>query len=505
MKKKLIYTSLLLSGLSLIAKVFGFIREALLAHFYGATYITDGYLIAQNIVDTVFCSFTAAIVIGYITVMISKNDNNKTLNTVLNLLFLFFTIIAVFAFVFAPLLIRLFAPGFGTEAINITVKMLRIMLPFSIFYSFLFILSADLQSKNIFWHMGVYNLITNIILVLTVVISNGNYVLLSIGYGVSVIIPTIFVFLINTKKGFKYKLNMYNGNTYLKSIIVVAYPVFFIEVFTKLMVLIDKAFASNLGEGIITDINYANRTITIVLTFFVSIIATVLLPTLVKKAENKDLTEFKNTSEQIALYDMFIIMGITGLIAVCNNDIIKILFLRGAFSLENAQITSQLLFIYSMGLIPLSLNSMLKSQLYALKKSKSTMYFTIISIVLNIILDYFLIRIWGYKGLAIASVVSAFILTILYFVLLFKKLNQNYSHYFYKELAKIVVAAIITFVTGLLVNNLMAISQSIINICVVGIIEVLLYIGVLICLKSDVLVDLWRTLFLRGNKNEKNK
>ncbi len=504
MKKKLIYTSLLLSILTFASKILGFAKEALLAYNYGATYVTDGYLMTQNIITTIFSSFTTAIVIGYITTMSEKKDDNKTLNTILNYLFIFFTIIGCLSFVLAPLIIKLFAPGFDANTVNITVKMLRIILPFSVFYSFLYLISADLQTKNIFWHLGVFNLLTNIILVLTVALSKGSYIFLSIGYGISILIPALFVFFLNRSKEFKYKIKIYKNQTFTRNIIMVAYPIFFIEIFTNVMTLIDRSFASSIGEGIISNINYANRVVTLILTFFVSVISTVLLPTLVKKADKEDKTEFRNASSQIILYDLFIILFISIIVIVLNKEIVNFLFYRGAFSYEDSIITSELLQIYSIGLIALSLNSLLKSQLYSLKKSKSTMFCSVSAIILNVILDFVLVKIYGYRGLAIASVISAYVLTVLFFTLLFKNIKGNYNKDFYKNLYKILFVFVITLLCGFLANRSIAINSAIIKILVVAVIEFIIYILLLIMLRFNLIKDLLGVLTKRRNNNGKN-
>ena len=278
MKKKLLYISILLYVLTLGSKVLGFIKEAALAYQYGAGTITDAYLFSQNIMTTIFSVFTGALNMGYISVMASKKDHNGTLSSLLKLLSIILIGISTILFVFAPIIVRTCASGFDIESVNLSTSMLRIMIPFGIFQIILYLLSADLESKEVFWQIGVYGIIGNVVLILSIVLSNGSYRILALGYGLSLLIQAIFVYILSKKKGFKYVFNVRIKDEDLKKIIIVSMPLLFIEFFTNAITLVDKFFASSFSTGIITDINYASRIVTMVLTFFVSVISRIIMP-----------------------------------------------------------------------------------------------------------------------------------------------------------------------------------------------------------------------------------
>ena len=436
MKKKIMYTSIILVVLNFFSKILAFLKETALAYCYGSSIITDAYLTSQSIVNCIFTALTGAIVIGYITNIKNSKEADKVTNSILNFINLIFILLIIFIMIFSKYLVKIFAPGFTSELIGITTTMIRFMAPFCLFYGFHYIIGANLQVKNSFWYIGVQGILANIVLILSIVIAKDNILILSIGYGLSILIQAIFVFIIAVKKGFKLKINTpYNKKT-MEKIISIAFPIFFIDVTANIILIVDKMFASQIGVGIISNLNYSNKIIVLITTFFVSIISTVLLPTLVSKANEKNYDNYKKSAELIYTYILLLIVPITIGVIFFSKEIVQVIFMRGAFNINDLNATSTLLFIYAFSIPSIAINSILKNQLYSLKEAKKALLFTISSFVANVFLNFVLIRLLGYIGLAISSVVSSYLLCIIMFSFLFSLGNEKLTET-QKSIAKI--------------------------------------------------------------------
>ena len=501
MKKKLMYTSIILFILTIVSKLLAYGKESLLAYFYGASSLTDTYIMSQNITYFIFSAFTSSLTIGYITSVSGDNNKSEILNTLLYYVNIVFIVFIVLLMIFTEQVVSFMAPGFGSNEIAQTSYMVRVILPFCFFQSFQYLIGAELQSENIFWHIGVCGVISNIIMIIFIAISNHNLFVLSLGYGLSILCHALFVFILARKKGYKYSVKKSSQAILkMKKIISIAYPIFFIEIFTNAMSIIDKAFASNVGEGVISSVNYANRVITLIVTFFVSIISTVLLPSLVKKAEEKTYDNYKSAVQQIFVYVLFIILPIAVISIFCSKEIVEILFMRGAFDSDMASLTASLLFIYSIGVPSLAMNSILKNQLYSLKESKKSAIFTIICIIINIILDSVLIKIYSYKGLAIASVISSYLLLAMMIYFLIKKVGHFKGKYLISNISKLFIAIIFMVISIFIFKKYVSISSNIIGLGTSSLVGIGIYIIVLKIFNFEELDYILKTFLKRRKK-----
>ncbi len=118
----------------------------------------------------------------------------------------------------------------------------------------------------------------------------------------------------------------------LKKVLYLSVPVLIGVAINDINVLVDKTLASDLVNGSISALNYANRLNGLVSGVFISAITTVIFPLLAKESNNDNISGMKN----IMGYGVNVILLITipatvGLI-VLSTPIVQIAFERGAFT-----------------------------------------------------------------------------------------------------------------------------------------------------------------------------
>lgn len=484
MKKKLVYASVILFVLTFASKILAFFKESVLAYYYGTGDIADGYLLAQNIISCIFTAVTNSMVIGYITNSPKKEENDNIANTLINFVGILFFFVCIILIIFSKDIVHLFAPGFDNNLVITTSNMLKIISPFAVFFGLNYILTANLHIKNIFWFIGVQGILANLILILSIIFSNKNPVILSIGYGISIFVQAVFVFILAMKKGFRYKIQFNFNKSVIYKIFKISCPIFFIDIFTNLLLIIDKSFASNLGSGIISSFNYANRIIVLITTFFISIITTVILPTLVSKANEKNYESYRKSAETLFIYVLLLILPITIGVLFCNRSLVEVLFMRGAFNIDSLNTTSSVLFIYVMGVPATAYISILKNQLYSLKETKKVLKLTIINFVINIILNLLLVNILGYVGLAVAYVISSYLLFFSLSNSLIKKIGKLNISNLFKNISKICISTGI-MALALIIVKCFNINNSLFYLGVSAVIGMLVYFIVLKFLKFE--------------------
>src|SRR3989442_4421937 len=145
--RHLLRSASLISAFTIVSRVFGYIRDSRIAFLLGAGTAADAYTTAYRIPNLLRRLVgEGAVSAAFIPVFSrylaedKKRDAWEFANTMLTLITLFLTTFAIVGIVFSPLIVRLFASGFGDTPgkLELTAALNRIMFP----YIFLISLSA---------------------------------------------------------------------------------------------------------------------------------------------------------------------------------------------------------------------------------------------------------------------------------------------------------------------------------------------------------------------------
>lgn len=483
-KNNLILASIVMIVFSIIAKISGFLREMTFAYYYGASNVTDAYVTASTISISIFSGLTLAVSTGYIPSISSykKNELSKITSNIINITVLIIIFISIIGVLFIDRIIPFYAIDFSEETRFITQQIASIILPFSFLYVTYNIFNSYMQFSNVFWSVGVATIINNFVNMLAFAFSKGNVEILAFGYALSWVLPTIFLFIVAKFYDYKHSFIINSKDEVFKNILHLGIPIFLGQLIFQFNAIVDKNFASTLGEGVMTIMKYANQLILFVLAIFVTSIVTAIYPTLAKLVANKNLDEYKKLSNTSLVVILLFVFPVSVAFFTLAQEIVEIAFLRGEFNAENAKITSQALMAYSIGLPAISVNEVLNKQFFSLKDTKTPVLANAISLIANIVLNFALINSLKHIGLALAtSLANTILATILYF-LLKKKIGTLDGLNFVKTSAKMLASSIIM---GIFISLILPFIESytyslgnignIIEICICAIIGAPIY------------------------------
>lgn len=466
-KNNLVISSVIMLVFSVIAKLSGFLREIAFAYFYGATNITDAYIASTTIVSAIFAGVTVAVTTGYIPSISSINREkvSETTSNIINtvVVFIFFT--SIIGVLFAENLIPFVAVDFTEETKLISANMLKIMLPFSFLQVTYNILNGYMQFNNVFWTVGVAIVLYNLVSIMFYAVSYGNTTILAVGYVLAWVVASIFLMIVARKKDFKYSFVLKPNDEVIKNVVKLGMPIFLGQLIFQLNTIIDKNFASFLGEGVMTIMKYANMLTSFVISVFVVSVVATIYPTLSKLASENNLVEYKKiTSSSMNIILMFVIPLSTAFI-ILSSQIVEVVFLRGEFTAENAKITSQALVAYSLGLPAISLNEILNKQFYSLKDTKTPVLCNILSLSVNILLNFVLVKNLQHIGLALATSIATTVLASVLYFKLSKKMGDFDTKKLLSNLAKMIFSAVIMgmFII-LLLKNIAVFTENLGNL-----------------------------------------
>ncbi len=442
MSKNLAKSSLALIAFTLISKVLVIVRDMAMAAVFGASSRSDAYITATTILSLIITVALSALAVAFIPIASGKSDDelNRITNNFMTVLSVLTLVLSILALFFTKEIVLLFASGFSEETVQQTQLVLRIVLPLLFFNVMLNVAVAYLQYKGSFWYQGLSGVIGNCIIIAAVLLCQRSLSVMAVGFLLSIMVPAIIGLMIANKSGLRVKPDFSFKNKYVRELLVLAVPVFASQILVQFNTIIDKNFASQLGIGIVTNLDYAHKTSIILIAAFVPSIATVLYPTMAQQAANGEHAVFSVTMERGLKIATLISFPIMVGIMLLAQPVINLLLLRGNYSVQAATVTAQALFYYGFGMLPSGWIYVLNNGFYATKDARTPLLSSSAAVVLNIVLNFVLVRFYGYCGLAAATSISVVLNAALCFIWMKKRIGCGWVKGFCKSLLKITIA-----------------------------------------------------------------
>ena len=493
-----------------ISRILGFIRDILIAKFLGSTVIADAFFVAfriPNFFRRVLAegAYSAALIPVFSGVVIDTKDDHEAADFVENTmsLLLFVTIILTFIFFFGmPYIIQILAPGFSNnkEAFDLAVHFGKIIFPYLIFISLVAHFASINNVHGKFVAGAFAPAILNISLILSLFILTPQ--LSTAGHALSygVLIGGLFQFIYLYKAVLHFyrpRIRIPIFNARLKKFLRLFFPGLIGSGVIQLNIIIGTIIASFLPIGAISHIYYADRLNQLPLAIFGIAMGIVLLPTLSKAIKQNNSEEIQATQNRSLEFSLLISLPSAAGLYILSFPIIHILFERGAFLAEDTFYTSKVLSIFALGLPAYILIKILVTCFFAREDTKTPLYVSIVSVIVNIVLSILLISSMREMGIALATAISAWINAILLFLILYKDNNLFLESKLIHNSLKIVFATIILVIGCYFLNELIFINIAdlstiikIINLLLVIICSKIIYLGMIFMLKVISIQDL---------------
>ncbi len=446
----------------LISRVLGLFRSVVLAYYFGAGAITDAYYSAFKI-SNFFRQLLGEGALGNSFIPLyndklvedGEEESKKFIFSVLNLVFLFSTTVTILTIVFSDTIIQFTVRGFNEDTKALASTLLKIMSSYFIFISMSGMICAILNNFKKFLIPASTGIFFNLVLICSASIAGKENGIKILGYGVVVaglvqlliVLPSFF----NIVKSYSFKINF--KDKYLLKIFIMLGPML-IGIFAKQVnTIIDQYFASYLNIGGVSAIENATRIYNLPIGVFGITISTLIFPVLAKAISNNEMQVVeKNMVKGLNILLFFIIPSIF-VLTIYSKDIIRLILSYGNFNEKNVLITADVLFYYSLGLYFYTAIHIITKGFYGMKNTKDPVKFSIVSIVINILLNWLLIDKMQYKGLALSTAIASGV----NFLCLMYVFNKKYIVFNYKKIflffSMTLITATISLVCSYRVEN----------------------------------------------------
>lgn len=501
------------SILLVISKLFGFIREIVIAAIYGATYQTDAYNMAFNIIGF----STAIISVGVATIIIpmynhrrvqqSQEEADSFASNILWITSLFYIAISIIGIVIAPVVVKVFAPSFGDEVAALTVKIVRIIFIFTVAANVTNILTsiAKINSKFAITVISGFPLAIFTIII-TILFANkiGIYAL-AISY-ILYSLTQALLLILSIRKVFRFRAFISFTNGDMREVVKLSLPVYVSIAVWEMNAVIDRMLASGLSEGSISAMGYAAKLRALPDGVLSASIIMVMFPLMSKYAANLDFDSLKKTTAKAISLLSLALLPIIAVSLYYSGEITKIVFERGAFTPENTVLTASIFIFAVTSLIFSGVGTLLSNSFYSIQDTKSPQFAAVIMVVVNIVLNLILVRSMQAAGLTLATSISFFIYFAILFVQFRRKLGAFGGLALLKNVAKYVFATACMVPVFLLCELLRGRLPLLVFFSVAAALSLCVYAVLLWLLRADLFLEaLGRArVFLRGRCTNKN-
>lgn len=421
-RNSIVYSSIVVTIVTVIIKALGLIKQAVLASVCGANPETDAYFVATGIIGQLAVVLFSAISISLLS-MYSRQRVNTGISDANDLitgsLIYFLPVAIIISFIFysfASPIAYLLAPTYSFEQRIILVHYIRITSFAFLPWCYYLTVNVVLEANNIFVPGKLQGFFQNIFIIIAAL---ALYPILGIdvlvyAFLLSGVVESVVVTII-AKKYYVFNFRERNSKI-IKQLIPLTVPLIIGNAIYEINDIVDKQISLSLGGGYASVLTYGSTINEIVTGVIVSSVATVLYANYSNWAAENRSDLITNNIEQSIKILTFIIVPIMVLCLLSGDQIVSILYGHGNFKSDDIHVTYLVVIGYAIGFLFQSARAILVKVFYAYQDTKTPLINGSIAIAVNIVFSIVLSRYIGVMGISLATSIGMGLVTLLLLV-----------------------------------------------------------------------------------------
>lgn len=418
--RSLLRSSGLVGIMTMLSRVFGLIRDMIVAQYFGASASADAFFVAFKIPNFFRRLFAEGAFSQAFIPVLSEYRSQKTVkevrqlaNSVAGVLGGILFAITFLSIMGAPWLTALFAPGFleDPEKYTLATDMLRITFPYLFLISLTAFAGAILNSYGYFAIPAFTPVLLNLVLISSAIWLTPYFEtpIIGLAWGVFIAgavqlffqLPFLLKMGLLPRPRFDYK---HEG---VKRIFILMLPALFGVSVSQINLLLDTILASFLQTGSVSWLYYSDRLAELPLGIFGIAIATVILPSLSRQHASQSKQAFSNTIDWALR--IVILMGVPAALALIllAEPLVTALFYYGELTQNDVYMSAMSLRAYALGLLAFMLIKVLAPGYFSRQDMKTPVKIGIWAMTANMALNLILIWPLQHTGLALATAISS--------------------------------------------------------------------------------------------------
>lgn len=416
----LLKTLATVSGMTLLSRILGFVRDFVVANAFGAGQVTDAFFVAfklPNLLRRLFAegAFSQAFVpiLGEYKNRRSPEETRQLVDQVANLLFIIVSVVTVIGMLAAPLLVYVSAPGFAADAdkFALTVDLTRITFPYILFMSLVAMAGGVLNTWSRFAVPAFTPVLLNVSMIVMALFAAPYFEPPVAALGWAVFIGGALQLALQLppllRIGMLPRLTLNFRHEGVRRIFRLMAPALLGVSVAQISLLLNTVFASFLGHGSVSWLYYADRLMEFPSGLLGAALGTILLPSLARYHAAENAVEYSRLLDWGLRLTFLLAAPAAVALGILAVPLIGTLFHHGAFSTHDVLMTRNALLAYSVGLLGLILVKVLAPGFYARQNIRMPVKIAITTLLVTQLLNLALIGWLAHAGLALSIGLAA--------------------------------------------------------------------------------------------------
>ena len=403
------------SSMTMVSRVLGFVRDAIIARVFGAGMATDAFFVAfklPNLLRRVFAegAFSQAFV-PILAEYKSRQDIEDTrlfVSYISGLLTLVLALITGLGMLAAPWIIMVTAPGFTDDAdkFALTSSLLRITFPYILLISTASLVGAVLNTWNRFSVPAFAPTLLNISMILFALFAAPHFdpPILALAWAVTLggILQLAYQLPYLKKIGMLVlpRINFKDSGS-LRVVRQMGPAILGVSV-SQISLIINTIFASFLASGSVSWMYYADRLMEFPAGVLGVALGTILLPSLAKTYSSGDHEGYNRLMDWGLRLCFLLALPCSVALGILAQPLVVSLFQYGSFSAFDALMTQRALVAYSIGLLGLIAVKVLAPGFYSRQNIKTPVKIAIVTIIITQLMNLAFIGPLKHAGLSLS-------------------------------------------------------------------------------------------------------
>jgi len=407
------------ASMTLLSRISGFVRDMMLANFFGASAVADAFFVAFKIPNFFRRLFAeGAFNQAFVPVLARFREESRAemiafIRVMSGNLGLTMVLVVTAGILLAPVLVMVFAPGFWSKPDQFALArdMVEITFPYLGFISLTAFAGAILNSHHRYAIPAFTPVLLNLSLIGAMLVATRIFEqpVFALAWGVLFAgiaqllfqLPALGALGVITTPRVSLE---HEGARRVGKLLV---PAVFAASVNQINALIDTMLASTLMTGSISWLYYSDRLLELPVGLVAVTLSTVLLPNLSRLEAEANEVRFRETLDWGFRVGIFFGLPAALALYVLALPLISSIFMHGATTTIDARMAALALEAFAVGLIPLVLVKVLAPGYFAQENTATPFRIGVVSVGVNVVLNLALFKVMGHVGLALATSVAA--------------------------------------------------------------------------------------------------
>jgi putative peptidoglycan lipid II flippase len=412
---------LTVGGYTLLSRLTGFLRDVMLAAIIGAGPVADAFFVAfrlPNHFRAIFAegAFNAAFIPAYARIRKQGGEDAAKLfgDRIFTLLVASQVVLLALALLFTPQVLDVLAPGFSRDPqkFALAVDLTRITFPYLPLITLVTLWGGILNALNRFAAAAAASTLLNVAMMATLAVA---WWFPTVGHAaawgvlISGVLQAALVGGDAWRAGVMTSFRALRWDDDVKRFFKALGPAIVGSAGTQLALLADTVIASSLTTGAISALYYADRIDQLPIGVIGIAVGTVLVPEMTHRVAAGDHAGARAAQNRAIEFALLLAIPCVIAFLVIPEVIMKGLFMRGAFTAQDAHAAAMTLVAYTVGLVPFVLIRSVVAPFLARGDTATPVKAALTGTAVNIVLKIALMGPLAQVGLALATSIGAWI------------------------------------------------------------------------------------------------